>query len=562
MRIPVVYLKPKDELWRLFVCLFLISLTGCGNVSTKTETHEKPTALLNNLGKHHYPVSTSIPASQRYFDQGLILAYGFNHAEAVKSFQEAYRQDPHCAMCYWGEALVLGPNINAPMAASVVPQAYRALQHAQGLAANATEKEQALIAALAKRYSQTAMPDRKPLDEAYATAMREVAGRFPDDAVIASLFAEALMDLHPWNFWTKQGQAQPWTQEIVDTLEHALKLDADNPLANHLYIHAMEASPYAERAIPSAHRLPELVPGSGHLVHMPAHIYIRTGRYRDAISANQHAVKIDQAYLSHDHSESVYTLAYVPHNYHFLWAAAIKTGRKQLASEAATNAAAQVKPELLRDPAFGGTLQHFTLLPLYTKTLFGDWDAILRESQPAADLLYPTGVWHYARGLALLRNGKFDEAAVELKQLESIIRNPAINKLTIFGLNPIKTIMQIAAAILQGELAAQHKDYDKALTHLQRAVALEDGLNYTEPKDWYLPPRQVLGALLLEAGQAGKAEQVYKQDLIYHPQNGWSLYGLVQSLKKQGKTREAESTNQQFKRVWEDADFVLHGSRT
>ena len=554
-------LKLKTPLWLLLGSLVVTNLVGCGSLSSKAEPPAKLIPLFTDLGTHHYPVSTSVPSAQRYFDQGLILAFGFNHSEAARSFREAYRLDPDCALCYWGEALVLGPNINAPMAPSVVAKAYELVQQSLALSDSATEKEQALISALVKRYSKTSPADRKPLDKAYAEAMRNVARRFPADAVIAALFAESLMDLHPWNFWTKQGVAQTWTAEIVATLERALEVDANNPLANHLYIHAMEASPYAAKAIPSAQRLPSLVPGSGHLVHMPAHIYIRVGRYRDAILANQHAVKIDQGYLSHAHAESIYTIAYVPHNYHFLWAAAIKTGQKQLASKAAADAAAQVKPELMREPGFGGNLQHFYTIPLYTKALFGEWDAILKESAPPADLLYPTGVWHYARGLALLRKGKSDEAGLELEKLEKITKDPAIAKLTIFNLNPVTQILQIASEMLRGELAAQNKDYDKAIFHLQHAVELEDGLNYTEPKDWYLPPRQVLGAVLLAAGQPGKAEQAYRKDLLSHPQNGWSLFGLALSLREQGKNREADSVNQQFKEVWADADVTLTGSR-
>ncbi len=554
-------LKLKSVQWVLLGCLIVTCLAGCSSLSFKAASPVKPVPLFTDLGAHHYPVSTSVPAAQRYFDQGLILAFGFNHSEAARSFREAYRLDPDCALCYWGEALVLGPNINAAMDLSVVPQAYKSVQQSLALANNATDKEQALISALAKRYGKTAPVDRKPLDQAYAEAMRSVAKRFPGDAVIAALFAESMMDLHPWNFWTKQGGAQPWTAEIVATLERALETDANNPLANHLYIHTMEASPYAAKAIPSARRLPSLAPGSGHLVHMPAHIYIRVGRYRDAILANQHAVKIDQGYLSHAHAESIYTIAYVPHNYHFLWAAAIKTGQKQLASKAAAEAAAQVKPELMSESGFSGTLQHFYTIPLYTKALFGEWDAILIESAPAMDLLYPTGVWHYARGLALLRKGKPDESARELEKLEKIIKDPAIGKLTVFDLNPVTQILLIAAEILHGELAAQYKDFDEAISHLQHAIVLEDGLNYTEPEDWYLPPRQVLGAILLEAGEARKAEEAYRQDLVYHPKNGWSLFGLALSLREQAKNRKADSVKQQFKEVWVDADVTLTSSR-
>lgn len=391
--------------------------------------------------------------------------------------------------------------------------------------------------------------------------MREVAQRFPDDPVILSLFAEALMDLHPWDFWTKQGEAKPWTAEIVSTLEQALAIDANNPLANHLYIHALEASPFPEKALPSAQRLPALVPASGHLVHMPAHIYIRTGRYRDAILANQQAVKSDHGYLSHNHTESIYTLAYVPHNHHFLWAAAIKTGRKALATQAAADTASKVKPELLREPGLDGTLQHFSLIPLYTLALFGEWETILKEPLPAADLLYPKGIRHYTRGLALLRTNQAEPARQELAQLEKILNDPAIAELKVFDLNPVASLLRIGSDILSGELAAASKDYDKAAAHLKHAIELEDGLNYTEPKDWYLPPRQVLGAILLEADRPQEAELVYREDLRHHPQNGWSLYGLAQSLREQHKNREADKIDTQFRHVWAEADVELTGSR-
>lgn len=557
----MLVIEQKLKLHRFFLTGLAIALMLYGCQIHDGDSAEETIPLFDDLGSHHYPVSTQQKDAQRYFDQGLILMYGFNHAEAARSFRQAYRIDPNCALCYWGEALTLGPNINAPMDPAAAPAAYALVRKAVELSDSATDKEKALIQALAKRYSKDVPADRSPLDRAYADAMRDVAERFPSDAVIASLFAEALMDLHPWDFWSKQGEARPWTAEIVSTLERALQLDVENPLANHLYIHTMEASPYPEKAIPSAQRLPTLVPGSGHLVHMPAHIYIRVGRYRDAILANQHAVKVDHGYMSHAHVESIYTLAYVPHNYHFLWAAAIKTGRKALSEQAAADTAAKVNTDMLRTPGFSGTLQHFWILPLYTKALFGEWDAILKEPAPPSDLIYPTGIWHYARGLALLRNGRLDEAKIELDRLEKNIADPAIADLTVFDLNPIRNLLQIGAEILHGELAAQKQDYSKAIAHLQAAIELEDGLNYTEPKDWYLPPRQVLGAVLLEAGKAGEAEQAYRQDLAYHPQNGWSLFGLMQSLKRQNKDNEAEKVRQQFDEVWADADVTLTVSR-
>ena len=544
------------------VLVSTLSLGGLIGMAVPTEVwaHEESVPLQDDLGNHTYPISTSVPLAQKYFDQGLILSYGFNHAESARSFREAARLDPKCAMCFWGEALVLGPNINAPMEDSAVPQAYAAVQKALSLSSTATQKEQALITAVATRYSEDVVKDRSDLDKAYAEAMRKVSKQFPDDPVIGSLLAEALMDLHPWNFWTKTGEAQPWTAEIVSTLEAVLEKAPDNPLVNHLYIHTLEASPHPEKALPSAKRLGSLVPGSGHLVHMPAHIYIRIGRYRDAAVVNQHAVRVDQHYLSHSHAESIYTAAYVPHNYHFLWAATSKTGQQTLAMKAAQGTAAEVSPEAMRHPGFAGTLQHFWLIPLYTKALFGQWPDILQESQPPADLLYPTGVWHYARGLAFLRQGKLDQAQQELTELKKIAKDPAIADLKVFH-NPVTEILKIAEHVLAGEIAAGHQDYESAVSHLQQAIQAEDGLSYTEPKDWYLPPRQVLGAVLLEAGKVTEAEKVYREDLHYHPQNGWSLFGLVQCLEAQGKNDEAKSVKKQFDHAWADADVTLTSSR-
>lgn len=520
-----------------------------------------PVRILKDLGNHVYPITAQNQLAQDYFNQGLILSYGFNHAEAAKSFREAARQDPDCAMCYWGEALVLGPNINAPMEPSAAIPAYRAIQKALSLSERVHSREKALIHALSLRYSKEPLKDRSSFDRAYADAMREVAGQFPEDPVIGSLFAESLMDLNPWNYWTKSGEAQPWTPEIVRTLERALELDRDNPLANHLYIHAMEASPHPEKALASARRLPVLVPGSGHLVHMPAHIYIRTGQYREAVLANQSAVRVDHDYLSHSHVESIYTHAYVPHNFHFLWAAAVKSGQSAVAIQAAKEAAARVDPERMREPGFAGTLQHFWLIPLYTRALFGQWSEILEQPEPAHDLLYVRAIRHYARGLAFTRQGKFPQAEIELAELRKLIQEPGIAKLTIFDVNPIKPILEIAEASLAGELAAGQKNYPQAVEQLQRAVKFEDSLNYTEPKDWYQSTRQSLGAILLDAGNPEMAEKVFREDLIAHPQSGWSLFGLLQSLKLQGKQAEIREVRKAYEEAWKDADIELMAAR-
>lgn len=550
----------RQYLIKLLFGLLSFFVAGAG-ISGAVSANREAVPLQDNLGKHQYPVSIAVPKAQRYFDQGLILSFGFNHAEAARSFREAARLDPKCAMCFWGEALVLGPNINAPMIDSAVPQAYAAVQQAWSLASHATKKEKALIQALTKRYGKEIVKDRSHLDAAYAEAMREVYLQFPDDAVIGSLLAEALMDLHPWDYWKKNGETQPWTSEIVSLLEAVLEQNPNQPLANHLYIHVIEGSPYPEKALPSAERLATLVPGSGHLVHMPAHIYLRVGRYRDAALANQQAVKVDQHYLNHSHVESIYTAAYIPHNYHFLWAAAAKTGQYKLALQAARDTAAKVNPEEMREPGFSGTLQHFSLMPLYTQALFGQWREILTEPEAPADLLYVRGIWHYARGLALLKQGKIDSAQFELAHLRQIVSDPAVVDLKIFDVNEISQILKIAQAVLEGEISAAQLDYDAAIDHLKRAVALEDGLNYTEPKDWYLPPRQVLGAVLLAVGKAAAAEQVYRKDLHFHPQSGWSLFGLAQALRAQDKKAAAKATQEQFNDAWSDADVVLMNSR-
>ncbi|WNM57703.1 tetratricopeptide repeat protein [Candidatus Nitrospira allomarina] len=545
---------------KVFSILCIVALSGMG-MPFPNQGLAESVLLQEGLGSHHFPISSNGAMVQRYFDQGLILSFGFNHAEAARSFRESQKRDPDCAMCYWGEALVLGPNINAPMDPSVVPQAFAAMEKAVALRDQTTEKEAALIQALAKRYSKEVVADRSPLDVAYAEAMRTVAEQFPDDPTIGALLAEALMDLHPWDFWSRGGEPKPWTPEIVSTLESVLDQSASHPLANHLYIHIMEASSHPEKALPSAERLPALVPGSGHLVHMPAHIYIRVGRYRDAVLANQHAVKVDAHYLNHAHEESLYTAAYVPHNSHFLWAAAIKLGQQQLAMQAALETAASVKPEMMRAPGIGGSIQHFWTIPLYTKIAFGQWSNILAEPAPPGDLRYPTAIWHYARGLAWVREGKLEAAQQESTKLSEIARDPAVAKLTILDLNNIADILAIAEAVLKGEIAAGHENYEEAVRQLQRAVEFEDGLNYTEPKDWYISSRQVLGAVLLEAGKAGEAERIFREDLRDHPQNGWALFGLEQSLRAQGKTDEAETVLQSFRQVWSDADVILTSAR-
>lgn len=523
------------------------------------ESAKRTAPLFENLGSHHHPISTPVPLAQRYFDQGLTLAYGFNHAEAARSFRAAAQLDPNCAMCYWGLAYVLGPNINAPMAEDAVPQSWEALQQALELSQHAPEGEQAYIQALAKRYSPTPVEDRGPFDLAYAKAMREVAQRYPDDLDAATLFAEALMDTTPWDYWEDNGDPKPGGAEIMATLESVLERNPNHPGANHLYIHAVEKE-RPELGIPAADRLRDLVPGAGHLVHMPSHIYIRVGRYHDAVVSNQRAVAADDAYVAQCRAQGLYPLVYMPHNHHFLWFAALLTGQSDVAMRAAQYTA-QVDDNLMRQPEMAGTLQHFYTVPLYTLTRFGQWDEIQAAPKPAADLKYPTGVWHYARGLAFIRTGQLEQAAQELEQLQAIATAPELEDIKILGFNSTANILNIASEVLAGELAAEQGNDKQAIAHLEKAVSLEDALVYTEPADWSQPARQVLGAVLLQAGRAPKAEQVYRKDLEIYPENGWSLYGLAQSLSAQDKTEEAQAIDQRFQAAWQYADVTLSASR-
>ena len=516
--------------------------------------------LFENLGKHTHPVTTKSPRAQRYFDQGLILSYAFNHAESARAFKEAARLDPECAMAWWGVAFVLGPNINAAMDKAVVPEAWDALRKAQVLADKATAREQAYIAALAKRYSSDPNADRKALDAAFADAMRDVMRRFPDDNDSAVIFAESVMDTRPWNYWTKEGKPQPGTMEVIETLESVVRRDPDHPGALHFHIHVMEASKSPERALGSAHRLRHLVPGAGHLVHMPAHIYIRTGLYHEASLANERAILSDNAYFATCRAQGLYPLGYRPHNHHFLWAAETMLGRGEKAIAAAKQLAVHTDQKLLKEPGMG-TLQHFSMTPLYAQVRFGRWDDVLATPAPDADMVYPTGVWTYAHGTAFLRTGKLPEAETALGRLEEIAKEPELAKIAFWEINTAKDVLAVAVEALRGDVLAAKGDYAGAVAALKQAVAKEDALNYDEPQPWFLPMRQALGAVLLDAGRAAEAESIYREDLERNPENGWSLYGLLRALRAQGKGGEAATVEQRFRNAWAHADTVLTASR-
>lgn len=513
----------------------------------------KQVPLYEGLSNYKYPISTTNPLAQSYFNQGLLLSYGFNHAEAARSFQEAAKLDPNCAICYWGIALVLGPNINAGMDKEAVPQAWEALQQAINLQKYASAREQALIQALAQRYTLNPGEDRQPLNLAYAKAMQEVAERYQEDLDVATLFAEALMDTMPWDYWQEDGNPKPEAVVIIKTLEGVLAKNPNHPGANHLYIHAVEKE-RPELALPSADRLMILFPNAGHLVHMASHIYIRTGRYHDAVLSNQQGIRADDAYLAKTDAQGIYPLAYKPHNHHFLWFAALMTGQSKIALEASQHTA-HVDPKLMGEGDLAGALQHYSTIPLFTLLRFNQWDEIL--ATPAPEHLYPKGVWHYARAMAFLGQGQLKQAAEELKQLQAIAAEPKLKEIKILNSNSTASILAIATEVLSGQLAAQQGKYEQAIAHLKTAVKLEDALVYTEPPNWYQPTRQALARILLKAGNAQEAEQVYRADLKIYPENGWSLYGLAQSLQIQGKTQEAQSVQTRYETAWKHSDIPL-----
>lgn len=528
----------------------------------KTAEAEKPgpagqlAPRLQNLGKHTFQVTTKSKSAQAFFNQGINLAYGFNHAEAGRAFREAARLAPSCAMAYWGQALVLGPNINVPMTPEDEPKAFELAQKAVALKAKASARERAYIDALAQRYSGKA-EDRVARDRAYADAMRALVRRFPQDLDAATLFAEALMDLRPWNYWAPDGTPYPETPDIVATLEAVLRRKIDHPGANHYYIHAVEATKNPERAEAAADRLLKLMPGAGHMVHMPGHVYMRVGRYADASAVNEQAILADEDYIAQCRAQGIYPLAYYPHNIHFLWSAATMEGRSRVALEAARKVASRIDDATLDQlPLLAG----FRVVPYYALARFGEWEEVLREPAPPQKHLYLQGTWHYARGLAFAATGRLTEADAELAEVRRIASDPAMN-FTLFSPNTAAAIFAIAPEVLAGELASRRKQYDEAVARLERGVRLEDGLVYTEPAEWHYPVRQLLGSVLLEAGRAREAETVYWEDLKRNPGNGWSLFGVAQALRAQGKQAEATAAEQRFQKAWAKGDVKLAASR-
>ena len=545
--------------------LVIAAVALCAACSRQTEPAAPKTPLYDNLGKLHHEVTTSSPDAQRYFDQGLTLSYAFNHAEAIRSFKQALAIDPDCSMCYWGVAFALGPNINAPITPEAAKEAFDAIGQAKQRAGKATAMEQAYIDALANRYVADPKADRPPLDAAYAAAMRAVAQKFPDDLDAMTLFAQSLMDTSPWNYWNADGSPREFTSDVISSLESVLKRKADHPGAIHRYIHAVEASPDPKRAEPYADRLAALVPGAGHLVHMPGHIYLRTGRFNDASTANENAMKVDAAYQAGNRAAGnmTYDIGYVPHNPHFLAASASFEGRRAAALAAATEVKNKAHADMLRDPSMGGMIQHFMLTPVFTKLRFSMWEEVLAEPLPPPGLPYMDAISHAARSIGSAAIGNFVLAEQHLTLAGRARDDASLKTLYVSSANVGSAVAAIAYEVAAGELRARQKRAGEAAKHFSAAVAMEDKLTYMEPPDWPIPVRQLQGAALLTLGRAAEAEAAFRGDLKKFPNNGWSLSGLRESRIKQGRERDGEvgALQMQFQQAWQRADVKLDAGR-
>jgi tetratricopeptide (TPR) repeat protein len=514
----------------------------------------RPAILFTNLGHLHHPIATKSVEAQKFFDQGLTLVYAFNHEEAIRSFQRAAELDPHSPMPWWGVALALGPNINMPMDEAQHKRAYEALQKALALAVDAPENERAYVEALAKRYSSDPKADLMKLQSAYADAMRQLVERYPDDPDASTLYAESLMDLNPWGLWTNDGRPGPQTEEIISVLESVIKRDPNHVGANHYYIHTVEASRHPERALPSAKRLETLVPGAGHLVHMPGHIYMRTGDYAGVVTANLKAVAADRAYLRATGTEGgMYDLMYYSHNLHFLTAGYMAEGRFADAKKTADELVAHITPGVQKMPM----AEFFLPTSTFVLLRFHHWDDILKIPAPDARWTTTTGLWHFARGMAFAAKGNLQNAEAERAEVVAIdSKTPPEAEFSGY-FNKAHYFLQIAEHMLDARMAAARGDRKAAIEHWKEAVEVEDSLNYGEPPEWYYPVRESLGGELLRDGQAVEAEKVFRADLEKNPRNPRSLFGLLESLKAQNRSADADWVRREFDAAWKNADVTL-----
>jgi tetratricopeptide (TPR) repeat protein len=507
----------------------------------------KPATLMTGMGNLHHPVSTKNVQAQQFFDQGLRLIYAFNHDEAARSFQRAADLDPKLAIAYWGVAEAVGPNYNDPASDERFRQAHDAIQKAADLSETASPSEKAYIQAMAKRFPADPKADRRKAAEDYRDAMREVVKNFPDDLDAATLFAESGMNLHPWGLWHVDGTPEDGTEEVVATLESVIKRDPDHMGAVHYYIHAVEASRSPQRALAAANKLAAMAPAAGHLVHMPAHVYIRTGDYEAAVKTNQQAAAVDRAYIKASGVQGIYPMMYYSHNLHFIAMCAAMNGNYPEAKKNAEMLATHVAPGVKMMPPLEG----FMTIPIAVEVRFHKWNAIMAMKQPDASMKITTVFWHFARGMAFAGQGKTSEAEAELKIVaEAEKATPEDLPFAMPVNNKAKDVLKIAENVLAAKIAMAKKDTDGAIAHLQEAVAIQDTLKYDEPSDWFFPVRESLGAALVMKGDTAGAEKVFREDLDRNPRNPRSLYGLQEALKKQGRDYDAGFIEKQFKASW------------
>jgi tetratricopeptide (TPR) repeat protein len=528
------------------------ALIGLFGLLASTGASPGAVPLMTGLGTAHIAVTTRSPVAQKYFDQGLRLCYAFNHDEAIRAFREAARLDPSCAMAHWGIAYALGPNVNLPVDPDREKEAFAEIGKARALAPKATPKERAWIEAMAKRYSDDPKADLHVLDQAYADAMRDLAAKYPADLDAATIYAEALLDVTPWDWWTNDGKPEAGIQDAITVLDRVLKKNPSHAGAIHLLIHAVEESPAPGRALLAANRLAALAPNGGHLVHMPSHIYMRVGGYHNAEVLNRKAIAVDHAYIEAEKPQGIYPMMYYVHNMHMAWAAMSFQGESKEAIRIARTVADHVSPDAVRQMP---PMEFWLPVPYYALARFGKWEEILAEAAPPPDLRYTCGMWHYVRGVALAATGKPDEALAERDSVAAIAA--AIPADAVEGLNHAAPLLRLATDELNGEMAMRAGRYEDAVESLRGAVAAEDSLHYDEPPAWYYPTRQALGAALLKAGKPADAETAYREDLKRYPGNGWSLYGLADALSARGRVTEAVKAKKRFASAWAHADFKL-----
>ena len=531
----------------LLAIVISLSLTISAPAQDHAMGTTKPVTMMTGLGDLHHPVSTKNAQAQEFFDQGLRLIYAFNHDEAARSFQKAAELDPKLAIAFWGIAEAVGPNYNDPASEDRFKQAHDAIQKAADLNGNASDAERGYILAMAKRFPADPKSDRRKAAEDYRDAMREVVKNNPDDLDAATLFAESAMNLHPWGLWHRDGTPEAGTEEIVATLESVIKRDPNHLGAVHYYIHTVEASNSPERALAGANRLASLAPAAGHIVHMPAHIYIRTGDYAAAAKTNEEAAAIDRAYIQRSGVQGIYPMMYYSHNLHFIAMCSAMTGDYAESQKAAEMLATHVAPGVKDMPPLEG----FMTIPMAVDVRFHKWDAILATKAPDAEMKATTGFWHFARGMALAGKGKTSEAEAEYKivaEAEKATSPDAIFQMPVN--NKTKDILKIAENVLGAQVALAKKDNAAAVSMLREAVAVQDMLKYDEPQDWFFPVRESLGGVLLMSGDAKGAEQVFRDDLARNLRNPRSLFGLHQALKAQDRNSDAWFVEQEFHKAW------------